>query len=335
MSGWRIVDEERAVEVLDRDETAELVRQHLLLPGLDGRPPLAVERTVLPGGPRRPVVILVHGFAQNRVTWRISGRSFSGWLAARGFDVRNLELRGHGRSRGHGAANATRFHDYVEDLVRLVDQGEAPFVVGHSLGAGVAIGAALERDLRGLVHLAGVWRFAAHNRTLRAIARASLAAERQLLRAPLRMRTGWAGALIGRLYAVTDIAGYGAPIAGWAPDSIERELLQERLEHGFDWTSVEVWLQMARWAAGEPFAYAERFAALDRPLLVVAGDADPLVTPEDARALYDASRSTDKELAIFEPFDHEVHWGHVDLVLGRHARRIVWPRIEAWLAARS
>ena len=28
-------------------------------------------------------VVLVHGFAQNRYTWRISGRSFSGWLAER------------------------------------------------------------------------------------------------------------------------------------------------------------------------------------------------------------------------------------------------------------
>ncbi|MEQ1503472.1 MAG: alpha/beta fold hydrolase [Myxococcota bacterium] len=333
MTDAQVVDEEDLVEVIDGEERARVVRQQLRL---DDDTPLAIERTTAITGPSRPPVVLIHGFAQNRYSWRVSGRSFSAFLASRGYEVLNLELRGHGRSRAYGAGNAESFPQYVADARRVVARcSAAPFVIGHSLGGAVALGVATEARLRGVVHLAGIWRFASRNRALRALGRATLAFEPVLKAVPVRLSTGWAGELIARLYAVTDVAGYGAPIAGWVPDSIERELLEERLALGFDWTSVEVWLQMARWAAGEPFGYAEAFAALDRPLLVIAGDADPLVRVDEARECFARSVATDKELVVFDAFDHEVHWGHVDLILGRHARRIVWPRIEDWLAARS
>lgn len=336
MKDVHVVDEIRTVETIDRDEQVAVLRQQLRIPDGDGEPPIGIERTTVPGTRAGLPVILVHGLAQNRYSWRISQRSFTAFLASRGYEVLNVELRGHGLSRAWGAGNARTFAEYVTDLRRVVDRCRTPpFVIGHSLGGAVGIGVATERPLRGLVHLAGVYGFAGHNRALRAVARATLALEPVLRAAPLRVRTGWAGEWIGRLYAITDIAGYGAPIAGWAPDSIERELLTERLSLGFDWTSTEVWLQMSRWALGEPFGYAEPFRALDLPLLVVAGDADPLVRVEDARLCYTSSGSSDKELVVFDLFDHEVHWGHIDLILGRRAREIVWPRIEGWLRRRS
>lgn len=328
-------DEQHLDEQIHAGRTARLLVQSLELEAEGDAPPLAVERTVLPGGATRPPVILVHGLAQNRYTWRLSGRSMSGALAEQGHEVLNLELRGHGNSRRYGAGNASRFEEYVDDLVRVIRRcEEPPFLVGHSLGAAVCIGAATEVEVRGLVHLAGVFTFARRNRTLRALARASLGLERWLLMAPVRMSTGWAGDLIAKLYAVTDIAGYGAPIAGWAPDSIERELLEERLRLGFDWSSVEVWMQMSRWALGEQLVWAERYCALDLPLLVIVGDQDPLVRPADGRALYNASCSTDRQFLLMEPFEHEVHWGHIDLIIGRKAPDEVWPRIASWFAAR-
>jgi alpha-beta hydrolase superfamily lysophospholipase len=278
----------------------------------------------------------VHGFAQNRFSWRLSRRSFVAHLAAEGFEVLNFELRGHGLSREYGAGNASEFHEYVLDAQRVVRRcARPPFVVGHSLGGAVGIGVATETELAGLVHLAGVYGFASRNRTLRALAHATLAWEPWLRSLPVNVSTGWAGDVISRLYAVTDIAGYGAPIAGWAPDSIERDLLDERLSLGFDWTSLAVWLQMSRWATGEPLAYREAFGTTDVPLLVIAGDNDPLVRPGDARDCFEGSGSTDKELLIFDPFEHQVHWGHIDLIVGRLAPDEVWPRITAWLTDRS
>lgn len=313
-----------------------LTREALKVPaGADG-PALAVQRTRRPEGPSRPPLVLVHGFAQNRFTWGVTGRSMAAYLAEAGFDVLNLELRGHGASRAYGSGNARHFDEYVDDLVRVAERcAQPPFVMGHSLGGAVCVGAATRVQLAGLVHLAGIFTFATQNPTIRAAARLSLGFEPMLTATPIRVSTGWAGELLGRLYSVVEIAGYTAPIAGWVPDSIERPLLEERLARGFDWTSVEVWLQMCRWALGEPLSYAEAFREVEVPLLVVAGDHDRLAPPADARACLLGSGSTDRQMVVFDAFHHQVHWGHVDLILGRKAPEEVWPRIATWLSTRS
>ncbi|MCA9567998.1 MAG: alpha/beta fold hydrolase [Myxococcales bacterium] len=319
-------------EVVHAGRTVRLVRDHLLLD--DDGPPLSVERSRPAGGPTRPAVLLVHGFAQNRYTWRISGRSFVGALVEQGHEVLNLELRGHGLSRQAGSGNATSFEDYIEDVVRVVRRTEGPvFAIGHSLGGGAIVGASSRVELAGIVPMAGLFTFATHNRLVRALGRASLAA-RPLL-GSVRMSTGWAGELIARLYSVTDILGYGFPLAGWTPGSLERDLLEERLALGFDWTSVDVWLEMSAWANGAPVPGMAAFGGVDTPLLVVAGDHDPLVHPDDARACFEASGATDRTFVLFDRFHHDVHWGHVDLLLGRHAPEHVWPVVLDWLRERG
>ena len=131
-----------------------------------------------------------------------------------------------------GAPSAAAFADYVDDLVRVARAAPSPpWVIGHSLGAGVGIGAATRTPLAGLVHLAGVWQFAAHNQTLRGLAAASLAVEGPLAALGARVSTAWAGRALGRLYSITEIAGFGFPISGWTPDAIERPLLAERLNN--------------------------------------------------------------------------------------------------------
>ena len=58
------------------------------------------------GGTLAPV-LLVHGFGQNRYAWHLPARQLSNYLARAGFDVFNLDLRGHGRSRHLGAHRPT------------------------------------------------------------------------------------------------------------------------------------------------------------------------------------------------------------------------------------
>lgn len=301
---------------------------------VDGDTPLEVER-VTADVQRRGAVVLVHGLAQNRFTWRVSQRSMTAFLAAEGYEVINLELRGHGRSRAAGAGNARAFSEYVEDLVRVIESlDEPPFVIGHSLGGAVLVGAATRVPVRGLIPIAGVYSFAAHNRSLRGLARVSLMLEGVLTLAPVRASTEWVGELIGSAYRLTDLAGYLLPFAGWVPGSMERDVLEERLARGFDWTSIEVWLQMSRWARGASFEYAEAFEVLDVPLLVISGDHDALLPPADARVCFDASGSSDRTLFEANLFDHGVHFGHVDLILGTRAPDLIWERIRAWMQAR-
>ncbi|HHO51174.1 MAG TPA: alpha/beta fold hydrolase, partial [Deltaproteobacteria bacterium] len=181
-------------EVIHLDARISVQREWLCLPAGPEGPPLAVERTVQLCGASAPPVILIHGFAQNRYTWRLSTRSLCGFLAARGHEVLNVELRGHGLSRDWGSPSALDFHDYVQDVGRVARRCAAPpFVVGHSLGGAVGIGLATSVPLRGLVHLAGVYGFASHNHTLRALAWLTRAWEPVLRRAPLRVRTRLAG----------------------------------------------------------------------------------------------------------------------------------------------
>jgi len=323
--------EERVV--VHRDQRATVIRESLLVPPAPGAPPLAVERTVSPAGPSRPPVVLLHGFGQNRFSWRVSDRSLCAWLADRGHEVLNLELRGHGRSRDVGAHAADDLHDYVVDTLRVVGRCAAPpFLIGHSLGGAVGIGAATEAPVAGLIHLAGVYSFATDSPALRALARATLAVEPALRAAPIRVKTRVLGRLLGKLYGVAGVAT--APLAGWVPGSMEPALLEERLRDGFDWTSAAVWLQMCHWALGEPLRYASDFERLDRPLLVIAGDHDRLASPRDAQRCFDASGSTDKELLLLNRREHGTHWGHLDVILGAHAPEQVWTRMGAWLAAR-
>ncbi len=335
MRDTEVLDSAILREVVHRDEVVTVRRQWHHLPPEDDQPPLVVERTVSTDGPSRPPVLLVHGFCQNRFSWRISGRSLVARLAQEGFEVLNVELRGHGLSREAGAGNADGFGDYVDDVTRIVSRlPEAPFLVGHSLGGAVGVGVSTRMPLAGLVPLAGVYTFATRNPTIRALGRLSLAAG-PLLPASARLSTGWIGRMIGRLYSVSDVAGFGFPIAGWTPGSVERELLEERLERGMDWTSVEVWLQMSRWANGERLAYADAFQQTDVPLLVIVGDRDPLVSIADARCCYEESGSSDKQLAVFDAFEHQVHWGHLDLILGKKAPEEVWPRLVGWMVERA
>ena len=99
-------------------------------------------------------VLLIHGFGQNRYAWHLPSRSFANHLAHAGFDVFNLDLRGHGRSRHMGARRSTGVLDYVtydlpvaiEEIQRLV--GPKPvFLVGHSLGGIVSYAAAPALDV--------------------------------------------------------------------------------------------------------------------------------------------------------------------------------------------
>jgi len=71
-----------------------------------------------------------------------------------------------------------------------------------------------------------------------------------------------------------------------------------------------------------------RLSAIACPLLVVGAKQDNICPPDSARALVDLVASAEKEYL-------ELPGGHISLIAGRGAARNVWPRVTAWLAARS
>lgn len=92
----------------------------------------------------RRTVVLLHGLTNSRDRYS----SLIAWLVARGLQVVNVDLRGHGQS---GWAASYRARDYADDVAELILESElAPAVaIGHSLGG--VVGSTLATAHPGLI----------------------------------------------------------------------------------------------------------------------------------------------------------------------------------------
>lgn len=166
-----ILNETRVVQVVDRDERARFVKELVLLhAGAGGEVPLAMVRKradTSDGGTLAPI-LLVHGYGQNRYAWHLPSRSLSNHLARAGFDVFNLDLRGHGRSRYLGAHRPSHVSEFVREdipaaleMVQSLSGARPIYYVGHSLGGlvGYASAGAAGDALAGIVSLGSPYVF--------------------------------------------------------------------------------------------------------------------------------------------------------------------------------
>ena len=336
-------------QVIDGVESGLFLKEVLRAPLASGRV-LSLVRKAPARGDTRGAVILIHGFAQNRYSWHLSQRSLVNFLAARGLDTYNLELAGHGRSRDYGTPPARAFSEYISDCAEIIaavsrHSGHSQvFLAGHSLGGAVCYGAAprCPERVAGVITFGGVYLFG-QNRLLFHIAKLVSTVDRRsglLRRFGLGMKTEFLGKVLVALLPVANEISWSFPVAGWVPGSTEPEVIEERILRGFDWTGLNVFLTMMGWAAESRFDgedgsdYAAEFAALDRPLLVIAGNEDRLATPDDVRPAWENSASSDKTYREFSPVEDELHWGHLDIVLGAKASTHVWPLVSDWILER-
>ena len=302
-----------------------------------GDPPLWAERFTAPDGPRKPPVILVHGFAQNRFSWHTATRSMAGWLAQQGWDVFNLELRGHGRSRRRSHTLATSFSDYPSDLLNFANALHEPsFWIGHSLGASVAYmaGSNTPSACRGVVGLGGLYRFGQAGWLLPTLTRWTQRWPAPINVGDIQVHTGVTGRFLARLFPIMDMAGFTAPITGWWPGSIEPELAKERMRRGFDYIPVRVWQEMAAWSTADRVPWDVGWRATKTPCLIVLGDRDTMLFPAEGRPAYERSGSDDKTLLLLDDQHGLTHWGHLDIVLGKRAREHVWTAVSGWMSDR-
>jgi pimeloyl-ACP methyl ester carboxylesterase len=328
---------------VDGDERVTLEKDVVMTPGTE---PLGmVRKRLLAPARASKTVLLVHGFGQNRYMWHAEKRSFSAYLAARGFDVFNLDLRGHGRSRRFGSKSPAVLDEYIrEDMPAFAREAlrlsghDHLYLVGHSMGGIISYGAAatvLRKETRGVVSIGSPYQFGLGSRTLTA-----LSALLETLRAtgvldanptlPLRY-VGWH---LRKRRALWDSPLFPSPIRAWSPRSVEADILDDYLRRAFDWTSLEIAFDIFRAGKKGVLAgkhgktdYRTAFEHLDRPLLVIAGTKDGLAPPESVRPAYENSRSHDKAYRAFP-------LGHIDLIVGREAPRTVWPLIHRFLSRR-
>jgi pimeloyl-ACP methyl ester carboxylesterase len=132
------------------------------------------------------------------------------------------------------------------------------------------------------------------------------------------------------------------PYKAWYPGSFDRDVLQERLSLGFDRTSLELMKFMVMWAglgklpdAGEHKVVENNLSRFEMPALFLGGMEDCLVPQESMRPAYDLMASSDKTWLMLGGEGSRVHWGHLDLILGREAPRRVWPLMTRWMLDRA
>jgi pimeloyl-ACP methyl ester carboxylesterase len=96
---------------------------------LDGAPGIRLAADTF-GDPDAPVVLMLHGGGQTRHAWQATATS----LADAGWRAITVDLRGHGDST-HPQPPAYALDDFVADVRALIAAlGDAPIVIGASLG---------------------------------------------------------------------------------------------------------------------------------------------------------------------------------------------------------
>ncbi|MFE2442920.1 alpha/beta fold hydrolase [Streptomyces sp. NPDC059426] len=90
-----------------------------------------------------PLVLLVHGFPESWYSWRHQLPA----LAAAGYRVAAIDVRGYGRSSRPGEVAAYRMRELVADNVAVVEAlgEESAVVIGHDWGSTIAADSALLR----------------------------------------------------------------------------------------------------------------------------------------------------------------------------------------------
>jgi polyhydroxyalkanoate synthase len=329
-------------QIIDRGVTASFRKEIVVAPG---PVPLAMvrKRASGPEGGSLGPVLLVHGFGQNRYAWHLPSRSLVNHLARAGFDVFNLDLRGHGRSRHMGAQMSHGVADYInEDLPIAIAEvqrhsGNRPvFLVGHSLGGLVCYAAAphLRGAIAGVASIGSPYHFTRGSWSLgalRVLFRAMSLAHVTPVNLPLFMMPF--GMVMRRTRRVAESRFYPIPLRGYHAGSLEPQIFDEHLKLAFDRGSIAELASLFAWATERRFGglesdFAEKFEAMDVPLLVVAGANDDLAPPASVRPAFAKSASRDKTYRA-------VPLGHIDLLVGREAPNLTWDVITGWLSARA
>lgn len=299
---------------------------------------LALHRYRPQGQRRRHAVLCCHGLAANRLAFDVDPDvSLARHLASRGFEVFVMELRGHGVSQR--PRWGWTFDDYVaKDLpaaVRAIrDRGASERVhwIGHSMG-GLLGYAHLSRgggeDFRSAVTVGSSLDYSDGTGFRR------LAPLRPLLRrvpaVPVQLVARLSGSFVGRVttpYERFNVWSTNCEPRHW------RTICRE----GFHPVSSPVMDQLA--TALEPGGlrdaegrerYGDRLAGATTPVLALAGSRDAQCPPGAVKRTV-ASLSPASRVAVFgRDHGHADEYGHFDLLVGRHARREVFPAIEGWL----
>jgi alpha-beta hydrolase superfamily lysophospholipase len=252
----------------------------------------------LPEVSPKAVLLVAHGLAEH------SGRykNLVNYFVPKGYAVYALDHRGHGKSDGV-RCYVDRFSDYLADLktffdmVRKEHKGAKIFLVGHSMGATIAIAYAIEhqKELAGLI-VSGASLVASSSVSPALLAMAGVIS----VLAPKMGVTVLDASAISRDKAVVD-AYVNDPLVyrGKLPARMGAEL-------------AKMWKTLP-----------EQMPEIKLPVLIMHGSADHLADPRGSKLLYERAGSKDKTLKLYDGFYHEI--------FNEPEHKRVMADVEAWL----
>ena len=293
-------------------------------------------------------ILLCHGLGANRYNLDAPGKlSLARHLCRHGFDCWVVELRGSGKSTRPHLFNRFKwdwnFDHYVKsDIPAALNAiGEATgegrvHWVGHSMGGMVAYAYLMTFDpsrLRSVVAIASPsFAHVAHPIIDRAVR------FRKLLRYVPTIPYSSASFLIAPLMPIFK------PTVGRLfgnPENLDTRDLQKLVILVPQSLPTTLIAQFADWYALKGFMdghqsthYFRELHRIQSPTLIMAGSVDRLTPPKDLAHVFDSIGSKDKKLMVFGKESGCRHeYGHIDLVLGRHAPDEVFPHVQQWLEA--
>lgn len=295
-----------------------------------------------------PAVVLCHGISSNHHFWDLApGRSLADHLQAAGYDVWNLDLRGHGPARrdpeGHRQRAGWTVDDYGEhDLpaafahITAARGGDAPaHYVGHSMGGmvlAVYLATAEDIPLRSAVVVGSPLDFRDAD--------------------PLT-RLALGGSVFGRLTPFLPTPRGARLVARFRraplhvddmlfnPDQIEPQARKAMYRAVVSPLSRGELRQFGRMVhdgefrpddGGEP--WRTQLGHVQLPMRFIAGRADRIAPPDRVWSYYEAIGSEARDFVVAGRSNGFVgDYGHLDMGVGDHAETDVYPWISGWFEA--
>ncbi len=288
-------------------------------------------------------LVMLHGLGSNRLNLHLTERySVALAMAERGFDVYLPELRGAGLSRfAEGEAAQSRewgFADYaLRDVPAVIEKvcelsnASGVHALGHSMGGMLlyAYATTCPARLRSVCTvgspLIGCLPLRFFEKNILELA-AKVVSEKGPRTIPIKTLAGAAGYLgpLGNKFID------GVLVNG---DNIDPEMSLKLIHDATDNIPsrlvTEIHAHMTG-KAGEanPYLYEERLERIDVPVFAIAGADDKVAVPESVHQGVSRIRSRDVRFREFgRRSGDKVDYGHLDLLIGLHAPREVYPVI--------
>ena len=293
----------------------------------------------------RPPVVLCHGISSNHYFWDLEpNRSLALYLHEAGFDVWNMDLRGHGAAEKNPKGKRQRpgwsIDTYgQQDLpaafahVQEATGAKRLHYVGHSLGGmvlAVYLATSGRESLASAVVVGTPLDFRDPDLVTKVMFRgAPLASHIPFLPTPMGARYLGLAKRTAPLHfdeMVMNPANMTPASETLALRTVVSPLSKGEIRHFAAMPDGEF-----RSADGTVL-YRAALEQIDLPMLFIAGRADRIVAADMVRTYHDSLGTPNKKFVVASVTNgFHGDYGHLDLGIGNHAQVDIFPLIETWL----